>query len=347
MISFLNSTSSSEGFINISEGFINSSEGFINSTARYIWSSFYIFVLISSFLGDTTILIASIKYRAFKLQKTVVTIIQHIAVCDLLTSLLLITPRTASLLAGDWMFGSWLCQLQPYIRHLNSVNACLICFMIVTKLLTLMYPFRAKTMEGRRVHMGCGLIWGLVTIVPVLQGIRDSRCNYTVTFDSSYLGCVYVLTNLSVERPNGTFYLIFLMILNILVITTTTLLVFRAYKVAKTGRMSLKWQGVTTTILTAVVYFISGLPYVVYMIVARSFPGVTDNVLLRKSVEGGFTLNIISNFYIYCLTVNSFRCFVLSCITSLLKPLSNRGNKELNNVELRERKVHPAQETSA
>ena len=202
-------------------------------------------------------------------------------------------------------------------------------------------------MEGRRVHMGCGLIWLLVIIVPVLQGIRDSRCNYTVTFDDNYLGCVYVLTNLSVERPNGTFYLIFLMILNILVITTTTLLVFKAYKIAKTGKMSLKWQGVTTTVLTAVVYFISGLPYAVYTIVARSFPRVTDNVLLRKSVEAGFTLNIISNFYIYCLTVKSFRCYVLNSITSPLRPLSNRGNTGLNNVELRERKVHPAQETSA
>ena len=56
-----------------------------NSTARYAWAGYYMFVLTSSFLGDPIILIAAIKYRALKIHKSVVIIIQHIAACDILT----------------------------------------------------------------------------------------------------------------------------------------------------------------------------------------------------------------------------------------------------------------------
>ena len=44
--------------------------------ARYTWAGYFLFVIISSLIGDTTILIASIRYKAFKLHKVTVTIIQ-------------------------------------------------------------------------------------------------------------------------------------------------------------------------------------------------------------------------------------------------------------------------------
>ena len=79
--------------------------GIYSDAVRYLWAGYFVFVLLSSLIGDTTILIASIKYRAFKLHKVVVVIIQHIAVCDLLVLSTTMTFRTISLFCRQ--MGTW------------------------------------------------------------------------------------------------------------------------------------------------------------------------------------------------------------------------------------------------
>ena len=58
-----------------------------NDASRYAWAGYFLFVLISSLVGDTTILIASLKYRAINLHKVIVVTIQHIALCDLMVTI--------------------------------------------------------------------------------------------------------------------------------------------------------------------------------------------------------------------------------------------------------------------
>ena len=73
--------------------FSNSTKfGIKNDTERYLWASWFVFVFLSSLLGDSLILIASIKYKAFNLHKMIVTFIQHIAVSDLLHSIGSLAP---------------------------------------------------------------------------------------------------------------------------------------------------------------------------------------------------------------------------------------------------------------
>ena len=50
---------------------------------RYFWAGYLLFVLISSLIGDTIILLASTRYQALRLNKCVVVVLQHIAVCDI------------------------------------------------------------------------------------------------------------------------------------------------------------------------------------------------------------------------------------------------------------------------
>ena len=283
-----------------------------NTAARYAWASYYVFIFISSILGDTTVLIGSLKkYRALRLPKTVVIIIQHIAVCDLLTSLFIILPTTASLIANDWVLGNWLCISQPYIRrHFNGVNSWLICSMIMTKLLVFLYPFRAQSLKSKHIHIGCAFIWSSVAIVPMLQVFEDKRSKMEIFFSHRYHDCNYKELFASMNKFNRLLYLIFLIVFYVLVIAATAYLIVKAHQIAKKGRMSLRWQGLTTTILTATIYCISGLPFVIYFIVGRSNPNIAHHVGFRKLVVASFAVNTISNFYIYCLTVESFRSFV-------------------------------------
>ena len=61
----------------------NSEIGMLSDAERYSWASYYIFVIVSSLIGDSIILYASNKRGAFHLNAFIVTIMQHIAVTDL------------------------------------------------------------------------------------------------------------------------------------------------------------------------------------------------------------------------------------------------------------------------
>ena len=75
---------------------------------RYI-ATYQLFVVLSSLIGDTLILLASRNKDSFRLNKVLVTIMQHIAVCDISVSITHILPGAISLKADAWVLGDALC----------------------------------------------------------------------------------------------------------------------------------------------------------------------------------------------------------------------------------------------
>ena len=55
--------------------------GMKSEAGRYTLVVWYVLVILCSLLGDTVILLTSVRYRAFQLHRVVVSFIQHIAVC--------------------------------------------------------------------------------------------------------------------------------------------------------------------------------------------------------------------------------------------------------------------------
>ena len=104
-----------------------------------------------------------------------------------------------------------------------------------------------------------------------------------------------------------------------LVVVTTIYLLILARQVARRGRESLRRRGIMTTVLTAAVYCVSILPYVVY-IVGKSIVTADDHsssffhTSYHRIAYSFLYLNTISNFYIYSLSVPSFRDFIRSRI---------------------------------
>ena len=68
--------------------------GIKNNVERYAYAGWQIFVVICSLLGDTTILVASIKYKAFRLNKIVVVLIEHVVASDLVQAVANLLPET-------------------------------------------------------------------------------------------------------------------------------------------------------------------------------------------------------------------------------------------------------------
>ena len=142
--------------------------GIKSDASRYDLAGYYLFILISSLVGDTIILIASLKYRAFNFHKLIVVTIQHIAFCDLMVTTTNVIPRIVSLICDKWVFGNSLCYLTAYTGYyFNSVSLLLICIMTTSKLLLLKYPFLCETISVKKANMFCGACWLIALSLPV------------------------------------------------------------------------------------------------------------------------------------------------------------------------------------
>ena len=307
--------------------FSNKTKYSIESDAvRYTWAGYFLFVILSSLIGDITILVAAIKYNAIKLHRTIITVIQHIALCDLLVVTTNVLPRFATITANQWLFGELLCYCGLYISfYLGAASNLLICAMTISKLLLLRFPLQFGTISIKKAHMFCGIFWGIALVAPVLMLVIDWK---DVHFSYTYFFCGYGFSSETWKEmgPPLITTIITLLPTFVVVITSVCLLII-ARRFASRSREGLKWQGIVTTLLTAIVFCISLLPiFVSDLLVVSMGAGIKNKgEIIKTSYRMALTflyLNTCSNFYIYCLTVNSFRHFVFSRLQHLFQNLN-------------------------
>jgi hypothetical protein len=284
---------------------------------RYLWASWNFFLMITCLIGDSTILFASIKHKAIKLHGAIVAFIQHVAVSNILISGTLLLPIAVSLITDDWKFGPVFCYITPYLKYQAfDAGRLLICGMTVCKLLILKYPLRSANWSSGHAHLACAFIWCLCLFWPVsfllVKGDDEA-------FDYRLYSCMYQTSDsvwkniLPVEDAVAFGILCF--IPNFIVVVATAMILFVARRVATELRRGLKWQGVLTVVLTAVVYSLVFLPSSVYYIYSSKVestqskpdPISVNFYRIETSIE---SVHVITNFFIYCLTVDSFRTFL-------------------------------------
>ena len=309
-----------------------------NDSLRYTWATYNIFILLSSLIGDSIIIIASVKYQAFKLHKFIVVIIQHIAACDLLVSLVSVFPRVVSLIANGWVFGNILKYVAAYgIYYFNAVGLLLISVMTTSKLFILKFPLRARFLSSQNGQLACFAMWVIAssTVVTVLIVEKDD-----VLFDHRTYDCRLGFSADIWRWLKPVLVGLFALIPNILVIVTTVCLLIIARNFAQRGGDSLRWQGIVTTILVAFVYCISILPYTIYTFIGYSGAGFADDphsffrTHYNRLVKSFIFLNTISNFYIYSMTVISFREFLWSSRFNVFKYCSSKANDTTVSLQL-------------
>ena len=283
-----------------------------SNTVRYTWTTYYVFVLLSSLLGDSTILIASVKYRAFRLHDFIIVLIQHIAVCDILVSLTNAFPMMVSLMYGEWVLGEMWCRVTPYpVYCTNSASIMLISAMTTSRLILLRTPRKQRCFTAERAHAMCAAIWVFSLGLPIMFLLVDKN---DIGFDQRIYLCDYAFSS-AIWRwllPVMTSVVMYIpAILTGLSTVPLVLYLCKARRVARRSGGSRRWQGIMTAVLTAIVYSISILPYAVYRII-QSYFGPTSFIhthFFRLAVSF-LSLNTISNFYIYSMTVQSFRRFL-------------------------------------
>ena len=123
-----------------------------NEAERYSWAAYHLFVFLSSLFGDTLILVASFN-DGIKVNKSILRIIQHIAVADLGFSIVHVLPTIISLLANSWVLGNTLCDTRVYLGYMiHAAGIALIPLLSIFKLFILNKPSRAAgSSESTRI----------------------------------------------------------------------------------------------------------------------------------------------------------------------------------------------------
>ena len=141
--------------------------GMKNETERYFYAFWLTLVVLSSLFGDSLILIASKKYKAFKLNKMIVAMIQHMAVNDLLNALGCIFPALLSTIFFTRIPNRSMGYLRFFVGYYTAaVGSLLICSFTLGKVLLLKYPLRIGLMSKRCTNNICAVIWATSIFAP-------------------------------------------------------------------------------------------------------------------------------------------------------------------------------------
>ena len=283
---------------------------------RHTWAAYLLFVTLSSLIGDTTILISSIKYKAIRLHVMIVVIIQHIALSDLMVVLTDVLPKVISVLNQGWVFGTFMCRVAPAPRmYFVTVGLFLVGAMTTSKTFLLKYPLRFGSFAKDNKNVICTLCWVAALVSPGLYLYLHLENKITYF---SYRGYQCDFKNPS--PPNNwikTFPILVIFIPTCIVLFTTVYILLEARRVAKRYRDRLRWQGTMATLMTALLYILSALPHMLFRIIEH-FSSEEDNSFMfkefyRMAISFHY-INTISNFYVYCMTVASFREFLVSIL---------------------------------
>ena len=303
--------------------------GIQDDLERYLWITYLLIVLISSLLGDSIVLIASNRCHAFKLNKFIIAVIQHMAVCDLMISGCFIIPTIISIVADGWILGTNMAYLQKYLEFwVFPMNYILVGVLTTSKYLLVRYPLRTRSWSKNKAHCVSLVFWGTFAAISLTSLIRRPNLIFDYTsyeFDTDYD---------PLSSPNSwdqfariISYIVFCIPVIVILVTLLTLrFLVEAREVSRRGGGSLRWHGILTVVMTGVVFCVSSLPYTVYKIMSvLQFEG-DFMIQFERNSEYLTFLNVMSNFYIYSMTIPSFRNFLWSKILNFHPWMSPDGS---------------------
>jgi hypothetical protein len=209
----------------------------------------------------------------------------------------------------------------------------------MSKFLIVKYPLRAIHLSGKAAHVTTCFIWLYSSIFPTAAVLRDKAgvyfsylyysCSYSCTINKSWTPLGHTLYNISVGLS------VFLS--TAVTFVSSILLLILAKKVSKRAFGRMQWQGILMVLATVAFHILISIPVVVAfltsLIVGHDKHSV--NKMFRYAV---FIAAIapIGNFYIYTLTLSSFREFLITTLRKMTAACWRQGREEERYNELGE-----------
>ena len=291
--------------------------GIHNKTERQLLVGYKSLITISCLIGDTIILVGSLRYKAIKLHKILVIFIQYIAVADLLVTVFNILPGAVSLAANGWILGDIVCYL-GFLMNVGSAAAIsfLMSALALSKMLIVKYPLKAILFSRKAAHLSACSMWVYSFIFPVIAIVNDRSGVY---FSYMVYNCDYSSSRLA-PATRAAFSIVVgisLFTSTAVTVVSSVVLVVLAKRVADRGPGGLQWQGVLTVLLTVMVHTLINLPLSIFYLIQH----YCNTFYLYRYGWYIAILGVVVNFYIFTLTLTSFREFLKSGMRMLAAPL--------------------------
>ena len=284
-------------------------------------------IIVVGLLGNCIILVASVGFKAIRIDKVSAILIRHIAAADVLHITLVVIPAAISSISRKWVLGATFCQIQTYLIPIFfSTSIFLLCGLNINKLVCLSTPLRSRSRSSRT---GCKIgaaLW-LYVIIPVMM-VHLFAFALNKKWEYRYSGTVFHCTGTYLD--SGNFYEILttvsLLAPCVVILVTTISLFCLVHKVRGVQK-----QSVQTLVLVSTIFIISFFPFgVATAMVATGHPfesfGINFILYLRISTVLG-NLNTGVNVVIYYFTINSFSEFVRNRLGRNLRKLFTERNK--------------------
>ena len=292
-----------------------------DATELQILIGYRVLLSVSILIGDTLILVGSLRYNAIKLHKIIVIFVQHMAAADILMAIFSIIPGALSLATNAWILGEHICYLNYIFNScLAEVQSLVTSAMAISKMLIVKYPLRAMNFHNKGAKIAVLCIWLTGIVFPVAE---IARTKHEVFFSYE----VYICDCCSQQSWSTVTHSIFFsavgltMVMSILgTLISSIMLLVLARKAATERSQRLQWRGVLTVLLTAAAHGILALPLTVYYIITASTKLTPTHSYLYLYRYGWWIAQIGSavNFFIFGLTLTSFRQFLKSVVLAKL-----------------------------
>ena len=278
---------------------------------RYSLITWSLLALLLGLAGNIVILLATTRYRALRLDKIINILIKNVAVSDLGTIIFAVLPSLISLIREKWLFGKVFCYVCHYV-HLPCFisSVLLICALQMRKLHTLIYPLHFYVRSNKFAHKIIAIIWLLSAILPTVQFLVDKE---DIIFDTIINRCKYSFSSPVWGRLLPPLLMILCGIPNLIVIGTTIALLV----VLKKARGRTTKNGVLTSLYVGGIYLLSSLPVTLYLFLYKCFEHFMSPELRSFFEYHVFKfafyvtfLNVMSNFFVYFVSLNSFNQLV-------------------------------------
>lgn len=290
---------------------------------------FFLFILTATLVGNTFIL-ASIYHRALTLNRLLVIAMQHIAVSDILKTMSQVVPTLVSLVADGWVLGQGIGYILYYLGTFgNNVGNGLLGLLCCLKLVILVAPSQSRRWGAQVAHWWCGAMWAISLVLPILVAAERPKLYFTHVY---YFVHAEVLDWFHGENMDLRTILVFLTVgvpaLAVLLSVPPTLgFLIKSLLASRRVGGETRWQAMTAVLLMAILHTSVTIPsfFALHHVVKSGGQVATLSItpMVRIGTFVG-NVNIVVNFFVYYLTISSFRNFVNSKIWTLMMELRER-----------------------
>ena len=285
--------------------------------------------------GNVTVLIASFKYNAIKLDKISTILIQNVAVADAGFSMYIIITLV-TIVNDGWVFADILCHVTNYMcLFLGISEIYLICALNESKLHCLLFPLKARLRSIESGRLIAIIMWSVMPLFHLIPALVLGR---EVSFTHSY----YRYEGSFRHGSNGAFPFLASICFVFMPLIVVFVAIIWLFNYVREG---IQKQSLFTHLLISLCYFCSYLPFGIYQALRASVPGIENNTtisiyLYRFALFISFA-NTSVNPFIYICSVRSFKHFLISCCigtritTSPVKLTESRSSKKVSQLSMR------------